>query len=98
MFPFIWWVWEHVLTEDKKPGRKVQAHALEGHREFLIRQKEKDLQAVGIERVARIAGVVDGLPQTEDGVRLDVVNVIWCTGFEPGFGWIDLPGRTRPGG
>lgn len=92
MFPVIWWVWEHVLTEDKKPGRKVQAEALEGHGEFLIRQKEKDLLAVGIERVARIAGVVDGLPQTEDGVRLEVANVIWCTGFEPGFGWIDLPG------
>jgi putative flavoprotein involved in K+ transport len=22
---------------------------------------------------------------------LDVANVIWCTGFEPGFDWIDLP-------
>jgi hypothetical protein len=22
---------------------------------------------------------------------LDVANVVWCTGFEPGFSWIDLP-------
>jgi putative flavoprotein involved in K+ transport len=22
---------------------------------------------------------------------LDVANVIWCTGFHPGFSWIDLP-------
>ena len=22
---------------------------------------------------------------------LDVANVIWCTGYEPGFSWIDLP-------
>ena len=42
-FPLIWWVWEHVLTEDRKPGRKVQAEALEGRGEFLIRQKEKVL-------------------------------------------------------
>ena len=97
MFPFIWWVWEHILTEDKKPGRKVQAEALEGHGEFLIRQKEKDLLAVGIERVARIGDVVDGLPQTEDGERIDVANVIWCTGFKPGFGWIDLPGLDSSG-
>jgi len=92
VFPVIWWMWEHVLTQDKKPGRKAQEELLEGHSEFLIRQKEKDLVAVGAQRVARIAGVVDGRPQTEDGTVLDVANVIWCTGFEPGFGWIDLPG------
>lgn len=97
LFPLIWWMWEHVLTEDKKPGRKVQAQALEGHGEFLIRQKEKDLIAVGIERVPRIAGVVDGRPQTEDGELLDVANVIWCTGFRPDFGWIDLPGLDSTG-
>jgi putative flavoprotein involved in K+ transport len=22
---------------------------------------------------------------------LDVANVVWCTGFHPGFSWIDLP-------
>ncbi len=27
----------------------------------------------------------------EDERALDVANVIWCTGFEPGFSWIDLP-------
>ncbi|MFI7063301.1 flavin-containing monooxygenase [Kribbella sp. NPDC050124] len=96
-FPLIWWVWEHVLTEDKKPGRKVQAEALEGHGEFLIRQKEKDLLAVGIERVARIGAVADGRPQTEDGDLLDVANVIWATGFRPDFGWIDLPGLDSSG-
>ncbi len=97
LFPLIWWAWEHVLTENKRPGRKVQAESLEGHGEFLIRQKEKDLLAVGIERVPRIAGVVDGSPQTDDGVLLDVANVIWCTGFTPDFGWIDLPGLDSSG-
>ncbi|MEU4289735.1 NAD(P)-binding domain-containing protein [Kribbella sp. NPDC026596] len=96
-FPVIWWVWEHILTEEKKPGRKIQAESLAGHSEFLIRQKEKDLLAVGIERVARIEAVVDGRPQTEDGVRLDVASIIWCTGFTPGFSWIDLPGLDSTG-
>ncbi len=27
----------------------------------------------------------------EDGRVLEVANVIWCTGFHPGFSWIDLP-------
>jgi putative flavoprotein involved in K+ transport len=27
----------------------------------------------------------------EDGRLLDVANVIWCTGYQPNFAWIDLP-------
>ena len=27
----------------------------------------------------------------EDGRALEVANVVWCTGFRPGFSWIDLP-------
>jgi putative flavoprotein involved in K+ transport len=97
VFPVIWWVWEHVLTEDRRPGRKVQAEALEGHGEPLIRQKEKDIVAAGIERVPRITGVVDGRPQTEDGDVLDVANVMWATGFRPDFDWIDLPDLDASG-
>ena len=33
----------------------------------------------------------DGLPLLEDDRVLDAANVIWCTGFRPGFSWIDLP-------
>ena len=97
MFPMIWWVWEHVLTEGKKPGRKLQAEALMGHSEPLIRQKEKDIVAAGITRTGRIAGVVDGRPQTEDGEVLDVANVIWATGFMSDFGWIAIPGLDASG-
>lgn len=32
-----------------------------------------------------------GLPVLEDGRTLEVANVVWCTGFEPGFSWVDLP-------
>ena len=28
---------------------------------------------------------------TEDGQTVDVANIIWCTGYRPGFSWIDLP-------
>lgn len=97
MFPTLWWVWENVLTERRKPGRRVQAEALQGHGEFLIRQKEKDLLEAGVARVPRITGVVDGLPQTEDGAALTVDNVIWCTGFKPDFAWINIPGLDTSG-
>jgi putative flavoprotein involved in K+ transport len=38
-----------------------------------------------------VAGVRDGLPVLEDGRVLDVGTVVWCTGFDHGFSWIDLP-------
>jgi putative flavoprotein involved in K+ transport len=36
-------------------------------------------------------GVRGGFPVLEDDRVLEVANVIWCTGFEPSFSWIDLP-------
>ncbi len=27
----------------------------------------------------------------EDGTVLDVTNVVWSTGFDPGFSWVNLP-------
>jgi putative flavoprotein involved in K+ transport len=57
----------------------------------LVRTKPTDIAAAGVERVSKTAGVKDGLPVLEDGRVLDVANVIWATGFHPGFSWIDLP-------
>jgi len=57
----------------------------------LIRVKPQDLVAAGMERVPRVVGVRDGLPLLADGRTLDVDNVLWCTGFDAGFSWIDLP-------
>jgi putative flavoprotein involved in K+ transport len=34
----------------------------------------------------------------EDGRDLEVANVIWCTGSEPDFDWIDLPVLAEDGG
>jgi hypothetical protein len=48
-------------------------------------------RAAGIQRVPRTAGVRGGLPVLDDGQVLEVANVVWCTGFVPDFGWIDLP-------
>jgi putative flavoprotein involved in K+ transport len=89
-FPVLWFVGTHVLTVKTPIGRRVRPKALEKGAP-LIRVKPKDLAAAGVERVPRTAGVRDGLPELEDGRILDVPNVIWCTGFRPDFGWVDLP-------
>jgi putative flavoprotein involved in K+ transport len=79
-----------VLTVKTPIGRKVRPKLL-NHAPPLIRVKGKELEAIGVKRVARVTGVRDGLPVLEDGQVVNVANVVWCTGFHPGFSWIDLP-------
>ncbi len=83
-------LFHHVLTTSTPLGRKMRPHVL-AHGGPLIRVKPKDLAAAGVVRLSRTAGVSDGRPVMEDGKAVDVPNVIWCTGFDAGFSWIDLP-------
>lgn len=71
-------------------GRKARPKVL-GRGAPLVRVKEKDLVRAGVERVGRTVGVVDGYPELDDGRIVDVSNVVWSSGFKPGFSWIDLP-------
>jgi putative flavoprotein involved in K+ transport len=83
-------VFHRVLTLSTPLGRKLRPKVL-----FiggpLIRTRRTDLAAAGIERAPRVIGVRNGLPLLADERVLDVANIIWCTGFHPGFSWIDLP-------
>jgi putative flavoprotein involved in K+ transport len=89
--PIIWFVFSHVLTVNTPLGRKAAAQ-LRFHGLPLARVRPADLLAAGVERTyARTVAAQDGLPLLEDGRVLDVANVIWCTGYRPDFGWIDLP-------
>ena len=83
-------VFHRVLTVDTPMGRKARA-AVMSRGALLIRQKREDLQRAGVERVRRVSGARDGKPLLEDGRAIDAANVIWCTGFEAGLSWIDLP-------
>ena len=82
-------VFHRVLTVGTPIGRAVRPRALSGGGP-LIRVKSQDLAALGVARVGRTVGVREGLPVLADGRSLRVGNVIWCTGFHPGFSWIDL--------
>jgi putative flavoprotein involved in K+ transport len=90
MFRAIRFFGHRVLRTDTRIGRKVGAK-IAAMGPPLIRRREADLAAVGVERVARVAGVREGLPLLEDGSTVDVANVVWCTGFRTDFSWIDLP-------
>jgi putative flavoprotein involved in K+ transport len=83
-------VFHRVLTMDTPIGRRVRPKVLHIGGP-LIRVKWKHLAASGVERAPKVVGVRDGLPLVENGQVLDVANIVWCTGFRPGFSWIDLP-------
>jgi putative flavoprotein involved in K+ transport len=83
-------LFHRILTVDNPIGRKLRPKLLVGGGP-LIRVKARDLAMAGVERTPRVTGVRNGQPVLEDGRALDVSNVIWCTGYETGFSWIDLP-------
>jgi putative flavoprotein involved in K+ transport len=83
-------VFHRLLSVTTPIGRAVRPKLL--HRAApLIRTKPRDLAAAKVLRVPRVTGVRDGLPLLEDGRLLDVANVVWCTGFDAAFSWVDLP-------
>ena len=43
------------------------------------------------------ASARDGKPALDDGTVLDVGNVIWATGFQPDYAWIELPVAAADG-
>jgi putative flavoprotein involved in K+ transport len=83
-------VFHRIMTVKTPPGRKMRSK-FASHGMPLVRTKPEDLGVAGVKRVPKTVGVQNGLPLLEDGRVLNVENVIWCTGFHPGFSWIDLP-------
>jgi putative flavoprotein involved in K+ transport len=83
-------VFHRVLSNKTPIGRKARPKILRQGGP-LIRVRPADLAAAGVERVSKVAGVREGLPVLADGRVLDAANVIWSTGFDPGFSWIHLP-------
>jgi putative flavoprotein involved in K+ transport len=91
LVPFVLRVLFHRIFSVRTPmGRRMRAKQ-HGHAHPWIRTKPSDLVRAGVRRAARVSGVRDGLPVLEDGRTLEVANVVWCTGFDHGFEWIDLP-------
>jgi putative flavoprotein involved in K+ transport len=88
--PALWFTLSRVLSVDNPVGRRLRPKLLTAAAP-LARVRRRDLAAAGIQRVPRTVGARDGLPLLEDGRVLEVANVVWCTGFRPDFGWIDLP-------
>ncbi len=79
-----------VLSKSTPIGRKVLPELL--HKGApLLRVKPRDLERAGVVRVGRTVSTEGGQPMLEDGSHHHVANVVWCTGFDHGMSWLDLP-------
>lgn len=91
LFPLIFFAWRHVLTRRTPIGRKVMAE-VRHHGGPMLRVHRSDLAARNVERVTeRVTGARDGLAELADGRTVDARTIIWCTGFQQVFDWVDLP-------
>ena len=83
-------LFHRILTMRTPMGRKFRAR-MHGHGMPLIRTRPGQLKRGGVRRIGRIAAVRNGSAVAVDGAEISPATVIWCTGFHPGFDWIDLP-------
>jgi len=83
-------LFHRVLTLRTPMGRRFRAR-MHGHGMPLIRTRPGQLEAAGIQRIGRIKGIQNNKAISDDGSEVPCASIIWCTGFHPGFDWIDLP-------
>jgi putative flavoprotein involved in K+ transport len=84
------WVWPiiHRATLDSSLGQRMRKRAQHGDQRIGI--PERVLRAAGIIRVGRLVDERGGLPVCGDAV-IEPRAIVWCTGFEPDYRWIQLP-------
>ena len=87
--PF-WWLGRNVITADSWLCEKIEQRS-RARGDPLVRLTEPEIRQAGVERVARTQGVENGKPVLNGERPLDVASVVWATGFQPDYEWIDLP-------
>lgn len=87
-----WWLWRTLfkIGVDSWLGRRLRAKLLGGGA-ALLKVSEEDLASAGITRVERTTGARDGQPATAGGRTLNADAIIWATGFDPDFSWVERP-------
>ncbi|MPZ93406.1 MAG: SidA/IucD/PvdA family monooxygenase [Propionibacteriales bacterium] len=92
--PLLLLVASHILNRRNPRGRKLRFSLRGSHPASpMVRIRRRHLAERGVTWIEqRVTGVSDdGCPVLTDGRVLDVATVLWCTGFEQHFEWIELP-------
>jgi putative flavoprotein involved in K+ transport len=83
-----WWLTKTGLiqkTVESRIGRRAR------DRDTLIGSSTRDVKRHGVEVKRRVMGASERTVTFEDGSELDVDAVIWATGYQSDYSWIDVP-------
>src|SRR3989440_2305435 len=84
-----WWLKKAGLLRtsvDSRIGRRAQ------HRDTLIGSSRRELKRrYGVELKPRLVGMDERTARFADGTESEVDGVIWATGYEADYSWIDFP-------
>ncbi len=84
-----WWLKKTGLlrtTVDSRIGRRAQ------HRDTLIGSSRRELKRrYGVELKPRLVGMDERTARFADGTESEVDGVIWATGYQADYSWIDFP-------
>lgn len=87
------WLWPTLMraSVESRLGRHLmQGRLFAG--DPLIGLPKGVLEHPRLERTGRVIAVDSGLPRFEDGRAIgDCAAIVWCTGFRPDYGWIEMP-------
>ncbi len=91
------WIWPamHFAHLDRRLGRLTKARVQQGG-DSLIGLAEQRLAQSGVTRVDRLHDERGGMPLCGAAVVAPRV-IIWCTGFDYDYSWIDLPAFEADG-
>ena len=87
------WLWPTLMRPpvDSFLGRRLMNGRLFSG-DPLIGMAPRALERPGLRRVGRTLSAEEDFPLLEGlGVARDIRAIVWCTGFRPDFGWIELP-------
>ena len=92
-----WWLTKSRLlnmTNDSRLGRRLS------ERETLIGSSPKQLRRLGVDLHPRAVSASHNIVSFADGTHLRVDAVVWATGYQPDYSWIETPvldaeGRVR---
>jgi len=88
LFDWIWPVMSRA-SADTRVGRGLRERSRHNG-DQRIGIAERALVKAGIIRVGRVTDERGGLPECE-GTVIEPSVIVWCTGFEPDYRWINLP-------
>jgi putative flavoprotein involved in K+ transport len=86
--------WLYATGTLNAPADAAVSRLVRGRGDPIIGKELQQRVAAGDIRLLpqRVTGASDDRLQLGDGTSLPVEAVLWCTGFRPNYGWIDIPG------